>query len=73
MAAAPEYELLKEKIRMIEARVEEVAMAHRVDIGMHERKITDMSSNIHQISETLDSFQDAHIVIKRPEAGIHGG
>lgn len=72
VASNPEYELLKEKIRRIESRVEEVAMSQKVDSSVVERKLSSMSTEIRNISETLDGFQDGYILINRPEEGIAG-
>jgi len=69
IASKPEYDLLKEKIRRIESRVEEVSMSHTIDAAVFEKKITTMSTELRRVSETLDRFQDGYIVIKRPEDG----
>jgi hypothetical protein len=63
----PEYDLLKEKIRRIESRVEEVAMIQKIDTNQQERKLINLSTQFHHLSETLDQFQDTHIIIKRPD------
>ncbi len=59
VAARPEYELLKEKVRRIEATllVENQSMT---------TKMRQLSLEVGRFSQVLDQFQEAYIVIKRP-------
>ena len=75
IAAQPEYELLREKILRIVAQVYSLAVDHRVDKRVVTDKLTHLSGKVNglddkvgQLSEILDQFQDAHIVIRRPES-----
>ncbi len=77
IAAQPEYELLKEKIRRIELEVRDIHSQPLVEDQRISGKVTQLSrevqvlrENVRYVSEVLDQFQDAHIVIKRPEEGV---
>ena len=73
IAVNPEYEHLKETVRRIESQMEAMSTNSMVDGILVEKKLVSMSIDIRRISETLDSFQDGYIVIKRPEQGLHEG
>ncbi len=75
IAAQPEYELLREKILRIEAQVYSLGADNRVDKRVVMDKLTHLSGKVNglddkvdRLSEILDQFQDAHIVIKRPDS-----
>ena len=79
IAAQPEYELLREKILRIEAQVYSLAADNRVDkrvvmdkVTQLSRKVNGLDDKVDQLSEILDQFQDAHIVIRRPDLGLIG-
>ena len=67
VASNPEYNALKERVRRIESQMEVMGSNDMVDSMLIEKKMLAMSSDIRRISETLDRFQDAYIVVKRPE------
>ncbi len=66
IAATPEYALLKEQIRRIES---DVLVQNKLVDG----KLIQLGTRVSDLSITLDSFQDAHIVIKRPDSGENVG
>ncbi len=70
ITSKPEYEILREKLLRIEAEVKVIHSDHKVDIKLLSDKMIIMNHDIRRISEVFDQFQDAHIVIKRPEDGI---
>ena len=69
IAISPDYEQLKEKVRLIESQMETIASDNVIDRILIEKKLIKMSADILRISEALDNFQDGYIVIKRPEEG----
>lgn len=73
ISTQPEYNHLKNKVRHIELQMENFSVNNIVDGAIMERKITSMSADIKRISETLDKFQDTHVVIKRLDEDINQG
>ena len=80
IAIQPEYALLKETVNRIESRMDTIEANHLVDKMLISGKVTQLSKDVHNIrndirhiSELFDQFQDAHIVIKRPENGLNNG
>ena len=73
IAARSEYKDLRQMVEKIESRVSVIESNNMVDGAILERKITAMNSDIRRVSNALDEFQDAHIVIKRPEDEIKNG
>jgi len=74
IAAQPEYALLKETVHRIESRMDTIEANHLVDTMLVSGKVKKLSEDIFKIrkdighiSELFDQFQDAHIIIKRPE------
>jgi len=65
--ANPEYGLLLEQIRRIEAEQESLKMTQRVDNKLLSDQMTRLSSEVRQMSKILDQFQNTSIIIKRPE------
>jgi len=65
IVAKPEYELLKEQIRRLES---DGLIKDKIIDG----KITQLSRKVNDLSEMFDRFQDAHIIIKRPDLGPTG-
>ncbi len=61
------YTTLQKTIRHIETRIDAIEATHLVDNTILATKVTELSRDVRRVSDTLDSFQDAHIVIKRPE------
>jgi len=66
IAAQPEYELLKQTIKKIEAQM-------LVENTLTSNKMSQLSREVNRLSEVFDNFQDAHIMLKRPENGIKEG
>jgi len=64
--SSPSNTELLERIKRIESEI-------LVNKTITDNKITSMSRDIYEIKETLNSFLDAHIVIKRPEDGEGNG
>ena len=73
IAAQPEYELLKETVRRIESRMDTMEANNLVDNTLISGKNIQLSRDVQRLCEMFDQFQDAHIVIKRPEDGINNG
>jgi hypothetical protein len=80
IASQPEYVLLKETVNRIESRMETIESNHLVDRMLISGKVNKLSqdvlgfqNDIRHISELFDQFQNAHIVIKRPEEGVNEG
>lgn len=80
IAAQPEYALLKEIVSRIESRMDTIEANHLVDQIRISGKVTKLSQDnqdfrddIRHISELFDQFQNAHIIIKRPEEGLNEG
>ncbi len=76
----PEYIHLKETVNRIESRMDTIEANHLVDHMLISSKVTqlskdvlDIKTNIHHMSKLFDEFQQAHVVIKKPEEGIHKG
>ena len=69
----PSYEILAEKIKRIESEVDTLKMHQTVEDNIVFNKFNDMSSQINQMSDILNEFQNSHIVIKKPEDGIGEG
>ena len=70
---------MREKILRIEAQVYSLAADNRVDkrvvmdkVTQLSRKVNGLDDKVDQLSEILDQFQDAHIVIRRPDLGLIG-
>lgn len=80
IAAHTEYDALKETVKRIESRMDTIEANHLVDHTLITGKMTkvskemgDIRSNMQHVSELFDQFQDAHIIIKRPEEGLNEG
>ena len=80
IAAQPEYALLKETVHRIESRMDTIEANHLVDSMLISGKIKevgnavlDIRQDMNHLSEFLDQFQDAQIIIKRPEEGSNKG
>jgi hypothetical protein len=73
IAVQPEYALLKETIKQIESRMDSMGADHLVDNATLSHKMSQLSSEVRRLSEAFDQFQEAHIVIKRPEEGGSNG
>jgi hypothetical protein len=78
IAIHPEYALLKETVKFIESRMDTIEANHLVDQITMNKKIThlskdmyDIRDDVRRISDILDHFQDAHVIIKRPDGGIN--
>jgi hypothetical protein len=78
IAVHPEYSLLKETVKCIESRMDTIEANHLVDQITMNKKIThlskdmyDIRDDVRRISDILDHFQDAHVIIKRPDGGIN--
>jgi len=72
----PEYELILEKIKRIEAEMKLNNMSHLAEHHLKSDKLMQLSREVKLLnqrlegfSEILDRFRDAHIIIKRPEDG----
>ena len=72
IAVQPEYEQLKSRVHQIESQVAVINAHTLVGDVMIEKKLMSMSEDIRRISETLDQFQEAYVVIKRPDEEIKG-
>ena len=53
----------------IEAEQEKIKLTQQIDNHIQSDKMLKMSSEVRRMSEILDEFQEAHLVIKRPEDG----
>ena len=73
IAAQPEYELLKETVRRIESRMDTMEANNLVDNTLMSGKNIQLSRDVQRLCKMFDQFQDAHIVIKRPEEGLNNG
>lgn len=67
ITANQNYKELKEKIKTIEYRIDTLSTNNIVDGILIEKKLSKMNTDIHHISDILDSFQESYIVIKRPD------
>jgi len=79
IAEHPEYTILRETIKHIESRMDTIEANHLVDNTIIGTKITQLSKDTQEVrrellkfSKTLDEFQSAHIIIKKPEDGLYG-
>jgi hypothetical protein len=66
IAAKDEYVQLRDQFRRIESEVQAIKTSQMVGEAIIERKLTAMSTDLRRVSEALDQFQDAYLVIKRP-------
>jgi hypothetical protein len=74
IASQPEYALLKETVHRIESKIEAIESNNLVEQLVIHGNITQLSEDVRRISETLDQFQNEHIIlIKRPEEGLGEG
>jgi phage regulator Rha-like protein len=78
ITSQPEYALLKETVKRIESRMDTIESNHLVDQVLVSGKTNKLSqevqnvrTEVRHISELFDHFQEAHILIKRPEDGIN--
>lgn len=69
-----EYEPLPQIKSLIESRMDTVEANHLVDHLLMSNKVTQLSKDVHEMREDfkhfssiLDEFQNAHIIIKRPD------
>ena len=62
-----------EKIKHIESRIDTVELAQRMDAKLESDKLQSLGREVQQLTQLLDDFQDTHVVIKRPEAGLQTG
>ena len=69
----PEYCQLKDRVRHIELQMESFSVHSTVDGTILDRKIMSMSTDTKRISETIDKFQDTHVIIKRLDEDINQG
>ena len=69
LSTSPQYELLLEKIRHIESRQEVLALNQKIDTSSVSKKVQTLSQDVFKMSHLLDEFQDAHLIIKRPNEG----
>ncbi len=66
IVAKQEYEVLKEKVKRIESEI-------LVQNKLSDSKVTQLSRKVYEISDLFDQFRASHIVIQRPEDGLHKG
>ncbi len=66
IAAQPEYDLLKEKIKRIESGM-------LIQGKISDNKVTQLGVKVYELSELFDTFQTAHIIIRKPEEGLNKG
>lgn len=67
VASKPDYQLLCEQVRRIEAEQEALKLARTVDNKMITDKINKLSAEVSRMSKILDEFQDSHLIIRRPD------
>jgi phage regulator Rha-like protein len=72
-ASTPEYHTLADALKKIEYRMEVIEANYLVDTTLVSAKTTQLSNQVRRLSETLDLFQDTHIIIKKPDEGICEG
>jgi hypothetical protein len=65
----PAYELLREKMKRIEAKIEAISATQKVEALLTNNKVKKLSVDVYGMSKLLDDFQDSHLIIKRPEDG----
>lgn len=66
IVAQPEYELLKETIKRIESNM-------LVENKLASGKLIKLSQKVQALSALFDTFQDAYLVIRRPDEGSNKG
>ncbi len=73
----PEYELILEKMKRIEAEMKLNNMSHLAEHHLKSDKLMQLSREVRLLNQRLESFSDilddfrnAHIVIRRPEGGL---
>ena len=77
VAIQPEYEILREKVKRIEAEIKEIKLGQVAETHLSNKKVIHLSNevrelnqNVEYFSEVLDRFQDGHLIIKRPNEWI---
>ncbi len=66
IAVKPEYELLRETVRRIEADV-------KIDGKIMSGKLSQLSQKVNALSGLFEQFQESYVVIKRPVEGVGDG
>lgn len=66
----PEYELLKEKLEKIEARMDALEADNVVDRMRVTHKVKELSEDVKTFFESLNQLQNGYIVVQRPEDGL---
>lgn len=70
IAAKPEYDLLKEYMKRIEAEVKETKATQLVESNLLTGQMTKLSQKVRDFEDILDKFQNENLIIKRPEDGL---
>jgi hypothetical protein len=73
ISSTPEYTLLNERVRRIEAEIEVLKTNQKVESVLVEGKVGKLSRETLQMTQVLDEFQDNYLIIKRPNEGEFGG
>jgi hypothetical protein len=63
----PQYELLKQKLKYIESKVEAIDANQKVESKLSNDKTLQLSREVHRFSKILDDFQDTHTVLKKSD------
>jgi hypothetical protein len=66
----PKYELLSEKMKYIESKLDTLDLSQKIDINIVSKKMQKLSQEVYRMSQVLDEFQNTHLIIKRPESGL---
>ncbi len=73
ISSTPEYTLLNERVRRIEAEIEVLKTNQKVESVLVEGKVGKLSRETLRMTQVLDEFQDNYLIIKRPDEGKFGG
>jgi len=60
ISSSPEYALLNERVRRIEAEIETLKTQHKVESVLVEGKVSKLSRETLRMTQVLDEFQNTH-------------
>jgi len=73
LATNPQYELLLEKLKLIESRQDTLELNQKIDTLSISKKVQTLSRDVLNMTTILDEFQASSLIIKRPDDGEKKG